>query len=55
MNADQVERVVIDNLSDLAHNDKLVLDIYELADFSRGSTNRQNWLPGLDSNQQPSD
>lgn len=29
-----------------AYPDKLVVDVYELADFSRGSTNRQNWLPG---------
>lgn len=29
--------------------EKLVLDFYELADFSRGSKNRENWLPALDS------
>jgi hypothetical protein len=30
--------------------EKLVLDVYELADFSRGSPNRENWLPKQDSN-----
>ena len=28
--------------------EKLVLDVYKLADFSKGSQNRANWLPALD-------
>jgi hypothetical protein len=29
--------------------EKLVLDVYEMADFSRGSKNRENWLRREDS------
>ena len=32
--------------------DKLLLDVYELADFKKGSSNRSNWLQRKDSNLQ---
>ena len=32
--------------------ERIVLDVYELTDFARGSTNRTKWLPDLDSNQE---
>ena len=35
--------------------ERIVLDVYELTDFARGSTLRSKWLPGEGSNLQPSD
>ena len=37
----------------IVHTDKLVLNIFELAEVGTSSQERKDWLPGQDSNLRP--
>jgi len=52
---DQAEALQCTLKDVLVYPDKLSLEVFEMPAFTPGSQNRSEWLPGLDSNQQPCD